>query len=254
MTISGKARVAGIIGWPVAHSLSMRLHGFWLRQFDINGVYAPFPVQPGSLEQALRALPLLGIAGVNLTIPHKVEAMAVLDRIDDLTRRIGAANTIIVAEDGALEGRNTDGYGFIESLRAGAKEWSAAAGPAVVLGAGGAARAVIVALQDAGAPNIRLANRTLATAQGLADELGPNIEAVPWEQRGAALGAAMLLVNTTSLGLTGHPALEIPLDDLPHSALVTDVVYAPLMTGLMTAAAARRSGGARAPPIEPCPM
>jgi shikimate dehydrogenase len=239
MTISGKARVAGIIGWPVAHSLSMRLHGFWLRQFDINGVYAPFPVQPGSLEQALRALPLLGIAGVNLTIPHKVEAMAVLDRIDDLTRRIGAANTIIVAEDGALEGRNTDGYGFIESLRAGAKEWSAAAGPAVVLGAGGAARAVIVALQDAGAPNIRLANRTLATAQGLADELGPNIEAVPWEQRGAALGAAMLLVNTTSLGLTGHPALEIPLDDLPHSALVTDVVYAPLMTGLMTAAAAR---------------
>jgi shikimate dehydrogenase len=243
MTVSGKARVAGIIGWPVAHSLSMRLHGFWLRQFDIDGLYAPFPVRPGSLEQALRALPLLGIAGVNLTVPHKVEAMAVLDRVDDLTRRIGAANTIIVAEDGALEGRNTDGYGFIESLRAGAPGWSASggleAGPAVVLGAGGAARAVIVALLDAGAPNIRLANRTLSTAQGLADELGPNIEAVPWDQRGAVLGDAALLVNTTSLGLTGHKPLEIALDDLPQSALVTDVVYAPLMTGLLTAAAAR---------------
>ena len=169
--------------------------------------------------------------------------MAVLDRVDELTRRIGAANTIIVAEDGALEGRNTDGYGFIEALRAStdtsAKDWSASAGPAVVLGAGGAARAVIVALQDAGAPNIRLANRTLSTAQGLADELGPNIEAVPWDQRAAALGDAGLLVNTTSLGLTGNPALEIPLDDLPRSALVTDVVYAPLMTGLLTAAAAR---------------
>lgn len=239
MTVSGKARVAGIIGWPVAHSLSMRLHGFWLRQFGIDGLYAPFPVRPGSLDQALRALPKLGIAGVNLTIPHKVEAMAVLDRIDDLTQRIGAANTIIVAEDGALEGRNTDGYGFIESLRAGASDWSAAAGPAVVLGAGGAARAVIVSLLDAGAPSVRLANRTLATAQGLADELGPGIEAVPWEQRGAALGDAGLLVNTTSLGLTGHPALDIPLDDLPRSALVSDVVYAPLLTGLLTAAAAR---------------
>ena len=228
MTISGKARVAGIIGWPVAHSLSMRLHGFWLNQFGIDGVYAPFPVRPGGLEQALRALPLLGIAGVNLTVPHKVQAMAVLDRVDDLTRRIGAANTIIVAEDGALEGRNTDGYGFIESLRAGVADWSAAAG-----------RAVIVALQDAGAPAIRIANRTLSTAEGLADELGPNIEAVAWDRRAAALGDAALLVNTTSLGLTGQPALDIALDDLSPGAIVTDVVYAPLRTPLLEAAASR---------------
>lgn len=239
MTISGKARVAGIIGWPVAHSLSMRLHGFWLDAFGIDGVYAPFPVRPGGLEQALRALPLLGIAGVNLTVPHKVQAMAALDRVDELTRRIGAANTIVVAGDGALEGRNTDGYGFIESLRAGATGWSAAAGPAVVLGAGGAARAVIVALQDAGAPLIRIANRTLATAQGLADELGPGIEAVAWEARAAALGDAALLVNTTSLGLIGQPPLEIALDDLPPDAIVTDVVYVPLQTPLLAAAAAR---------------
>ncbi len=239
MTISGKARVAGIIGWPVAHSLSMRLHGFWLRQFEIDGVYAPFPVRPGGLEQALRALPLLGIAGVNLTVPHKVQAMAALDRVDKLTRRIGAANTIIVAEDGALEGRNTDGYGFIESLRAGVDGWDAATGPAMVLGAGGAARAVIVALLDAGAPVVRVANRTLATAQGLADELGPNIEAVAWDRRASALDGAALLVNTTSLGLVGQPALEIALDDLPQDAIVTDVVYAPLMTRLLSAAAAR---------------
>jgi len=239
MTLSGKARVAGIIGWPVAHSLSMRLHGFWLDRFGIDGVYAPFPVRPGGLEQALRALPLLGIAGVNLTVPHKVQAMTVLDRVDDLTRRIGAANTIIVAEDGALEGRNTDGYGFIESLKAAAADWSAKGGPAVILGAGGAARAVIVALQDAGVPCIRIANRTLSTAQGLADELGPDIEAIAWDQRAAGLGDAALLVNTTSLGLTGQPALDIALDDLPPGALVTDVVYAPLRTPLLEAAAAR---------------
>jgi shikimate dehydrogenase len=239
MIVSAKARVAGVMGWPVGHSLSPRLHGFWLQHYGLDGAYIPLPVQPDSIEQALRALPKLGFSGVNLTIPHKETSMKVFDKVDDLASRIGAASVVVVHEDGSLEGRNADGYGFIENLKAGAPGWNPAAGPAVMFGSGGAARAVIVALVDAGVPSIRLANRTRSRAQGLADEFGPNIEVIDWDKRSEALDGAALLVNTTSLGMSGQPPLEISLDALPKGAVVTDIVYSPLMTDLLTAAEAR---------------
>ena len=238
MTITGKARVAGVMGWPVGHSRSPLLHNFWLARLGIDGAYVPFAVRPESLEAALRALPALGLAGVNLTVPHKEAAVALMDTLDASAKRIGAVNTVVVA-NGRLEGRNTDGYGFVENLRAGAKGWRGANGPAVVIGAGGAARAIVVALIDDGAPEIRIVNRTAARAEALAAEFGKPVIAVKWEQRAAVLDGAALLANATTLGMTGQPALDLPLDALPKAAVVTDAVYAPLETALLAAARAR---------------
>ena len=242
--LSGRAVLAGIMGWPVGHSLSPRLHGFWLRQHRIDGAYVPLAVEPGNLAQALHALPALGFRGVNLTIPHKEPALAVVDRITPAAARIGAVNTVIVGPDGLL-GDNTDGYGFMASLAAGAPGWRAADGPAALLGAGGAARAIAVALIDAGAPELRLVNRTQERAEALAGQIGDiarehgaALAVLPW-QGGDALAGASLLVNTTSLGMTGQPPLEIDLQSLPRAALVTDIVYSPLETGLLAAARAR---------------
>jgi shikimate dehydrogenase len=242
--LSGRAALAGVMGWPVGHSLSPRLHGFWLRQHRIDGAYVPLAVAPDRLEQALRALPAIGFRGVNLTIPHKEPALALVDRITPAAARIGAVNTVIVGQDGLL-GDNTDGYGFIASLAAGAPDWQAGAGSAVLLGAGGAARAIAVALIDAGAPELRLVNRTLARAETLASQLGDaarergaTLTVLPWQDEGALAGAS-LLVNTTSLGMTGQPPLEVDLAPLPAEALVTDIVYSPLETGLLAAARAR---------------
>jgi shikimate dehydrogenase len=242
--LSGQAALAGVMGWPVGHSLSPRLHGFWLRQHRIDGTYVPLAVEPANLAQALRALPALGFRGVNLTIPHKEPALAVVDRITPAAARIGAVNTVVVTADGLL-GENTDGYGFMENLAAGAPGWRPADGPAVLLGAGGAARAIAVALIDAGATELRLVNRTLARAEALADQLadaarqhGTALAVLPWRD-GAALAGASLLVNTSSLGMTGQPPLEIDLQDLPRAALVTDIVYSPIETGLLAAARAR---------------
>jgi shikimate dehydrogenase len=241
--LSGRAALAGVMGWPVGHSLSPRLHGFWLRQHRIDGAYVPLAVAPDRLEQALRALPAMGFRGVNLTIPHKEPALALVDRITPAAARIGAVNTVIVGQDGLL-GDNTDGYGFIASLVAGAPDWQAGGGPAVLLGAGGAARAIAVALIDAGAPEMRLVNRTLARAETLASQLGDaarergaTLTVLPWQDEGALAGAS-LLVNTTSLGMTGQPPLEVDLALLPAEALVTDIVYTPLETGLLAAARA----------------
>ena len=164
MRITGRTRLAGIMGWPVAHSRSPALHNFWLDEQGIDGAYLPLPVHPEQLEQALRALPVLGFRGCNLTIPHKQMALSIVDRVEPLARRIGAMNTVIVAADGSLEGRNTDVYGFRENLRDSAPDWDPAAGPVVVLGAGGAARAVVAAAIEAGVREIRLVNRTLARA------------------------------------------------------------------------------------------
>jgi shikimate dehydrogenase len=242
--LSGRAALAGVMGWPVGHSLSPRLHGFWLRQHRIDGAYVPLAVAPDRLEQALRALPAIGFRGVNLTIPHKEPALALVDRITPAAARIGAVNTVIVGQDGLL-GDNTDGYGFIASLVAGAPDWQAGAGSAVLLGAGGAARAIAVALIDAGAPELRLVNRTLARAETLASQLGDaarergaTLTVLNWEDEGALAGAS-LLVNTTSLGMTGQPPLEVDLAPLPAKALVTDIVYNPLETRLLAAARAR---------------
>ncbi len=243
MGVSGKARLAGIMGWPVAHSRSPALHNFWIAAHRIDGVYVPLPVRPENLAAALRALPVLGFRGCNLTIPHKQAALALVDRLDPLARRIGAVNTIVVGADGSLEGRNSDAYGFREMLRENAAEWSAAAGPAVVLGAGGAARAVVAALAEERVAEIRLVNRTAAHAEALAADLAApamRISLHPWQARAAVLDGAGLLVNTTSLGMAGQPALELDLAGLPPSAVVVDIVYVPLETPLL--AAARRRG------------
>jgi shikimate dehydrogenase len=239
MSFTAAARLAGVMGWPVAHSLSPRLHNYWLGLYGIDGVYVPLAVAPDDFTAALHGLPALGFAGVNVTLPHKEAAFRAVDTLDDFARRVGAVNTVVVSDDGALHGRNTDGFGFLESLRARLPGWRAAAGPAVVLGAGGAARAIIAALADDGAPEIRVLNRTEKRAEALVATFGAPLAALPWAGRGAALAGAALLVNTTSLGMTGAPPLDLALDALPLSAVVDDIVYNPMPTPLLAAAAAR---------------
>ncbi|MEQ8667270.1 MAG: shikimate dehydrogenase [Rhodospirillales bacterium] len=239
MTISGKARLAGVIGWPVAHSLSPRLHGYWLSTLSVDGMYVPMAVQPGDLAAVLRTLPKMGFRGVNLTVPHKEAALGAVDEVGATARRLGAANTIVVDDDGRLHASNTDGFGFIENLRQSAPGLDLRAAPAVVIGAGGAARAIVAALSDAGCPDIRLVNRTRDRAEALAGDLGGPIEIVDWPARADCLCDAGLLVNTTSLGMIGQPPLDLSLDKLDPGTLVTDIVYAPLETGLLVAARAR---------------
>ncbi len=243
MKITGATQLAGIMGWPVAHSRSPLLHGFWLAESGVDGVYVPLAVRPADIERALHALPVLGFRGCNLTIPHKQAALAIADRVDPLARRIGAANTIVVAAVGSLEASNSDAYGFRENLRDSVPDWDAALGPAVVLGAGGSARAVVAALGDAGAGEIRLVNRTLSRAAAVAADLSTAVTRISihsWGEAGAVLAGAGLLVNTTSLGMTGQPPLDLDLSLLPFAAPVIDIVYVPLETGLL--AAARRRG------------
>jgi shikimate dehydrogenase len=239
MTISGNARVAGVIGWPVGHSLSPRLHGYWISAYRIDGAYVPFAVSPDHLPEAIRSVAALGLVGINVTVPHKTAVLELVDVCDDSARRIGAINTIVVGPDGALRGSNTDGFGFLESLRQEAPGWDATGGPAVVIGAGGAARAICVALQDAGAPDVRVVNRTEARAAQLVEEFGAPLRKTSWNDRAAALDGAALLVNTTTLGMHGQPALDLALDALPDSAVVTDIVYVPLETPLLRAARTR---------------
>ncbi|MEC7655079.1 MAG: shikimate dehydrogenase, partial [Pseudomonadota bacterium] len=232
MNLSGKAKLAGVMGWPISHSRSPLLHGYWLRELNIDGTYLPFAVDPENIEAALRALPILGISGVNLTVPHKELAMSVCDHIDSIGRRIGAVNTIVVNDDGTLSGTNTDAFGFLENLRT-ESAWRASDGPALVLGAGGAARAIVAALIDDGIVEVRLANRTLSRAEGLAAEFGRAVTTVPWDQINAAMDGTALLVNTSTLGMTGQPDLELDLHDLPGTAVVNDIVYSPLETTLL---------------------
>jgi len=233
-------KVAGIIGWPVAQSRSPKLHGYWLERYHITGAYVPLPVEPGRLAEALKGLSALGMAGCNVTIPHKLAVLQLVDRVDPVASRIGAANLLVVEADGSLSAFNKDGYGFIHSLRDARPDWRADAGPAVVLGAGGGARAVVVSLVLEGAREVRLINRSAARAEQLAADAGGQVHLLPWERRAEALDGAALLVNATSLGMTGQPALDIALDCLPKSALVSDIIYNPLETALL--AAARRRG------------
>ena len=237
-TVRAKIK-AGVMGWPVAHSRSPRLHGYWLARYRIDGSYQALAVAPDALAGELAALAGRGFAGVNLTVPHKQAALGLMASLSRAAKAIGAVNTVVVGADGALAGDNSDGFGFLENLRHGAPGWSAAAGPAVVLGAGGAARAVCHALAAAGAPELRLVNRTLERAEALAADLGGPLTVVPWDERSPALDGAALLVNTTTLGMAGQPALDIDLGPLPAGALVNDIVYAPLETRLLAAAAAR---------------
>ncbi len=231
--------IAGLLGWPVAQSRSPMLHGYWLEKHGIAGAYVPLAVPPDRLTAALAGLVALGFKGCNVTVPHKEKVLALIDRVDPLAKRIGAVNMLVVGEDGSLSGFNNDAFGFIENLKEGRPGWRADAGPVMVLGAGGGARAVVVSLADRGAKDIRIVNRTRARAQGLAAEFGPPMRALVWEQRAAALGDAALVVNATTQGMINQPPLDLPLDNLRRDAVVCDIVYNPLETPLLAAARAR---------------
>ncbi len=231
-----KIPLAGVIGSPIAHSKSPQIHGHWLKTLGLNGAYIPMDVAPKDLEQVVRTLPKMGFVGANVTIPHKEAVLDIVDIITDRAAMIGAVNTLTFRADGKIQGDNTDGYGFLENLRSGAPDWDPKAGPAAVFGAGGAARAVIASLLDAGVPGILLSNRTRVRADNLASVFGSRVTVYDWVKAGNMLDHAALLVNTTSLGMLGKPELRVPLDGLRAQTVVTDLVYAPLKTNLLQTA------------------
>lgn len=237
--LSGRAKLAGVMGWPVAHSRSPLVHGTWLKRHGIDGAYVPLAVAPEDLKDAVKGLKAAGFRGFNVTVPHKQAVMALMDELDTTATRLGAVNTVVIGEKGRLIGRNTDGFGFIENLRAGRPDLGFGGMTATVLGAGGAARSVIASLQDAGCTKICLVNRTIAKAEALAADIGGTIEVFGWDQAPKALEKAGLLVNCTSLGMEGQKELNLDLAALQKDAVVTDIVYAPLMTGVLRAAQQR---------------
>jgi shikimate dehydrogenase len=231
--------LAGVMGSPVMHSRSPMLHNFWFEQHGLAGSYVPLAIEPGGLGAALRALHALKFSGCNLTIPHKQEAMAIVDDVDETARRIGAISCVVVGPTGKLSGFNNDCYGFIENVLEAFPAFRADAGPIAVIGAGGGARAVVWALAQRGAKDIRLVNRTLARAQRIEAEFGAPVRAVPWDQRGEALSDAVMVANATSQGMVGMAPLDLPLERLPKQAIVTDIIYTPLETPLLKAARLR---------------
>lgn len=256
MSTQERFLLAGVMGWPVMHSRSPALHNYWFAHYKLAGTYVPLAVEPTNLAPALRGLGPLGFAGCNLTIPHKETAMAIVDEVDASAKRIGAISCVTVRADGRLVGTNNDAYGFVQNILQQQPTWRADRGAAVVIGAGGGARAVVYSLADQGAREIRVVNRTLARAQSLAREFASGVVAVDWKDRHAVLEGVATLVNTTSQGMVGQPPLDFDLDGgaaspstvawakraggLPKSALVCDIVYVPLETPLL--AAARRRG------------
>ena len=228
-----KIPLAGVIGSPVAHSKSPQLHSHWLKTYGIAGHYVPIDVSADDLPDVIRMLPRMGFVGVNITVPHKEKVMELADLVTDRAILIGAANTLIFRKDGKIHADNTDGYGFIQNLKQSAPGWDPKAGPAAVLGAGGAARAVIAALLDVGVPEILISNRTRVRADVLQSEFGKRLRVYDWVQAGNMLEQAATVVNTTSLGMLGKPPLRVPLDGLQKGCLVTDIVYAPLKTRLL---------------------
>ncbi len=231
-----KIPLAGVIGSPIAHSRSPALHTHWLRTYGVRGHYIPMDISYSDLAEAIRVLPKLGFVGVNVTIPHKEAVLELADLVTDRAALIGAANTLIFRKDGKIHADNTDGYGFIENLRQGVPDWNPKAGPAAVIGAGGAARAVIASLIEVGVTDLRLTNRTRARAEALRSEFGPKVTVYDWVQAGNMLEEAATVVNTTSLGMVGKPDFRIPLDGLSKQAVVTDLVYTPLRTHLLIVA------------------
>ncbi len=225
--------LAGVIGQPIAHSKSPRLHGHWLARYGIKGHYIPMEVQSNDLSRVLALLPKIGFRGINVTIPHKEAVLELADVITDRAALIGAANTLTFQSDGKLHADNTDGVGFIASLKQSEPDWAAKSAPALVLGAGGASRAIVAALLQEGCPEIVLANRTRARADALKSHFGGKISVIDWTQVTGVLSEIGTLVNTTSLGMVGKEDLRIPLDDLASSAIVTDLVYTPLKTQLL---------------------
>lgn len=232
--LTGSARIAGIIGWPVAHSRSPRLHGFWLDRHGIDGAYIPLPIRPEDFSTAVQGLAAAGFAGANVTQPHKLAAFAICDSTDESARRAGAVNTLVFG-DGRIAGSNTDGWGFLANLRAHGVD--PAAGPALLLGAGGGARAIAAALQGEGV-RVTIANRTTRRAEELARHL-PGLRVIDWAQRNDAVADNALTINATSLGMAHHPPLELDLSRAARNAAVCDIVYVPLETALLADARAR---------------
>lgn len=234
--MTGKIPLAGVIGSPIAHSRSPQIHGHWLKTYGLAGAYIPMDVSSADLREVLTVLPKAGFVGVNITIPHKEAVLELADVVTDRATLIGAVNTLIFRNDGTIHADNTDGYGFLENLKSGAPDWVPSAGPATVLGAGGAARAVVVSLLDAGVPEVLLTNRTRIRAEKLADDFGNRVTVVDWVHAANILEESALIVNTTSLGMIGKQEMRVPLDGLRSGTVVTDLVYTPLRTNLLAAA------------------
>ena len=230
--------LAGVLGNPIAHSKSPRLFRHWLNSYDRPGHYIPIKVMEDDLESVIRTLPKMGFVGCNVTIPHKVDVLQLADLATDRATLIGAANTLIFRKDGKIHADNTDGYGFIANLKQGAPGWAPSLGPAAVLGAGGAARAVIASLIDVGVQQIYLSNRTRPKAEALQSAFGTKVTVVDWVQAGNMIEEAATVINTTSLGMDGQPELRVPLDGLRRGAVVTDLVYSPLKTRFLAEAEA----------------
>ena len=239
MTTPDRFLMAGVMGWPVMHSRSPMLHNHLFKQYGLAGTYVPLAIRPEGLQAALRALHPLGFSGCNLTIPHKQQAMSIVDEVDAVARSIGAISCVVVKPDGSLAGSNNDCYGFIQNLKQEQPGWRADAGPVTVIGAGGGSRAVCYGLAQEGAREIRLVNRTLARAQEIARDFGGPITAYPWEKRHDLLEGAALVVNATSQGMVGNPPLDIRLDRLAPGALAADIIYIPLETPFLAAARQR---------------
>lgn len=230
---------ACIIGWPVEHSRSPLIHRYWLKQYGIDGAYEKEAVRPEDLARFLGALEARGYAGANVTLPHKEAALQLAAVVDEAARTIGAANTVWLDQAGRLSASNSDAYGFITNLDAQAPDWNKGRRPAIVLGAGGAGRAILHGLLTEGAARILLANRTRGRAEALVRAFGPAVSVIDWQDRNRALEGCGLLVNATSLGMTGKDPLDIDLKALPGDAVVADIVYSPLETKLLEAARAR---------------
>ena len=239
MTAPDRFLLAGVMGWPVMHSRSPLIHNHWFAKHQLAGTYVPLAIRPDGLAAALRALPALGFAGCNVTIPHKQAAMDIVDEVHESARAIGAISCVTVRPDGTLLGSNNDAFGFIRNLRQQQPGWRADSGPVVVIGAGGGSRAVCYGLLQQGVPEIRLVNRTPGRAEAVALALGGGIRAVAWADREAALDGAVLVVNTTSQGMVGQGDLDLPLGRLPATAIAADIVYIPLETSFLAAARAR---------------
>ena len=228
--------LAGVVGDPIGHSKSPQLFRHWLTTYGVKGHYVPLHVHQDNFEMVIRALPKAGFVGLNVTIPHKLAALKIADKCTDRAILAGAANTLIFRRDGLIHADNTDGYGFVSNLRAGAPSWQPQSGPAAVLGAGGAARAVVASLIETGCPEVLLTNRTRSKAQTLREDFGTKVTIVDWIEAGDAIEDATTIINTTALGMVGQPELRVPLDGLAPGNVVCDLVYVPLQTKLLEAA------------------
>ena len=232
-----KAPVAAVIGHPVNHSRSPRMHNYWLAQFGLEGYYIPLDIDPKKFERSIRNLPELGFVGANITIPYKEKVLKIADKISDRAALVGAANTLTFLQNGGIYADNTDGYGFLQNIKSKYKDWSASEGISVVFGAGGASRAILGALIEDGASDIILTNRTRSRADELRSGFGAKVKVVEWMKIQNYLSDASTIVNTTSLGMVGNTDLPIPLNTLKKNTLVTDIVYTPIETHLLATAA-----------------